>query len=391
MKNNHFNQKVNRKNTHSVKWDLIKPLNYPENTIALWVADMDFKVDPMIIEALQQKIDHAIFGYHLPIKEYQQSVCHWLFTRHQADLSKATMISTHGVVNGIAMCIETLTNPNDAVLILEPVYHPFKELIIKNNRKASIQNLKLEQGQYGIDYKQLEETIIRDDVKMMIFCSPHNPVGKVWSKQELISIMDICMKYDVLVISDEIHMDFVYPTNTHHVLVSLNKKYQDYVITLVSASKTFNLADTKIAELFVYQQQYASKITQFIERLGLSSVSGLSQVAQQAAYTYGSDYVDELLKVIANNKQIVESMLKQANSKIKIIEPQGLYLLWLDFRAYKKDPEAIMDQLLYKANVWLNNGSMFGESGQGFFRMNLASTPDLIQEATHRIIQAFDY
>jgi cystathionine beta-lyase len=390
MKKDYFTQPVNRKDTHSIKWDLIKLHEYPKDVIPLWVADMDFKTEPKIVEALQKKVDHKIFGYHLPIGGYHQSVVDWCFIRHQADLSQATMISTFGVVNGVATCIETLTKSKDHILIFEPVYHPFKRLIEDNNRIASINELVLSNGLYTMDFEALEDIIQHDDVKMVILCSPHNPIGRVWKKEELEALMEVCMKYNLIVLSDEIHMDFVYPHHQHHVLVTLNTTYQKHVITLTSASKTFNLADTKVAQLFVYNQDYATKIKDFYQRLGLYSVSGWSQSAQEAAFKYGADYADELMRVIVSNKEKVVSMLEQANSKIKVIEPEGLYLLWLDFRAYKKDPEEIMDQLLYQAKVWLNNGSMFGKSGKGFFRMNLATTPELIEEATRRIIDSFD-
>ena len=390
MKTKQFNRPTQRKNTNSVKWDLIKLQEYPEDTIPLWVADMDFQTDAHVIEALQQKIDHQIFGYHLPVDGYQQAVVDWCKTRHNADLSEATMINTFGVVNGVATSIFALTNPKDHILIFEPVYHPFKRLIEENDRITTISNLVFNENQYTMNFEEVKRLIELDDVKMLILCSPHNPVGRVWHKDELITLMEICLKNDVIVLSDEIHMDFVYPNHYHHMLVALDKRYQNNVLTFVSASKTFNLADTKIAQLFVYNQDFVSKINEVYKRLGLSSPTGWSQVAQKAAYEHGADYADQLMKTIVSNKELVVNLLKQANSKIKVIEPEGMYLLWLDFRAYQKDPEQIMDQLLYQAKVWLNNGSIFGELGSGFFRMNLATNSALLEEATRRIIEVFD-
>lgn len=390
MKTSNFKQSINRKNSSSVKWDLIEMNHYPEETIPLWVADMDFKTDPHVVEALQAQLDHGIFGYHLPIEGYHQAVLDWCLKRHHADLSQATMINTHGVVNGIATSIVALTNPKDHVLILEPVYHPFKRLILDNDRMVSISNLLLNDGYYQMNLKEIELLIQKDKVKMLIFCSPHNPVGRVWKKDELVSLMEICLKHHVIVLSDEIHMDFVYPIQTHHMLVTLDPRYEAYVLTFISASKTFNLADSKIAQLFVYNQEYSKKIKEVYDRLGMSSVSGWSQVAQKAAYKYGDEFADELMEMIVFNKELVENKLKQAKSQIKIIQPEGLYLLWLDFRAFKKDPKQIMDQLLYQAKVWLNDGSSFGDSGSGFFRMNIATTPDIVEEAITRIISVFD-
>lgn len=390
MKNNHFNYPVQRKNTCSVKWDLIKLQGYPEDVIPLWVADTDFQTEPHVIKALQKKLDHQLFGYHLPVDGYKQAVLNWCKTRHNADLSEATIINTFGVVNGIATSIAALTDLGDHILIFEPVYHPFKRLIEDNQRNTTISNLVFDGTKYMMDFKEIEQLIVRDNVKMVIFCSPHNPVGRVWLEEESNALMELCVQYNVIVLSDEIHMDFVYPNHQHRMLVTLDPKYQEHVLTFISASKTFNLADTKIAQLVVYNPHFVEKINDVYKRLGLSSMSGWSQVAQEAAYTHGGHYADQLMNVIVSNKELVVGMLKQANSKIKVVEPEGMYLLWLDFRAYKKDPEQIMDQLLYEAKVWLNNGSIFGESGNGFFRMNLATRPELLEEATQRIIRIFD-
>ncbi|NLA78588.1 MAG: aminotransferase class I/II-fold pyridoxal phosphate-dependent enzyme, partial [Erysipelothrix sp.] len=312
----------------------------------------------------------------------------WCSSRHNADLSEATLITTPGVVSGIGAVINALTDENDGILIMEPVYHPFRRMIEVNKRRTVVSELSLNDGYYTLNMKDIEEKIVNEAVKMVIFCTPANPIGRVWTIQELKQVADVCQKHGVILISDEIHMDFVFPQAKHHMLVTLNPAYRDFVITLISASKTFNLADTHTSQLFVYNQTYVEKIEQIYARLGITRQSGFALEAQAAAYRNGHQYVDDVNAVILENKKIVETILEP--TKIKITKSEGLYLLWLDFRAYKKDVNDIMDLLLNKAHVWLINGEVFGKSGTGFFRMNIASDPMLVKEACTRMAAVFN-
>ncbi len=387
MKKYLFNHQ-SRKNTNSLKWDSILLNGYSEQVIPMWVADMDFISEPHAIVALEKKVAQKTYGYGLEDQGYREAILSWCSSRHNADLSEATLITTPGVVSGIGAVINALTDENDGILIMEPVYHPFRRMIEVNKRRTVVSELSLNDGYYTLNMKDIEEKIINEAVKMVIFCTPANPIGRVWTIQELKQVADVCQKHGVILISDEIHMDFVFPQAKHHMLVTLNPAYRDFVITLISASKTFNLADTHTSQLFVYNQTYVEKIEQIYARLGITRHSGFALEAQAAAYRNGHQYVDDVNAVILENKKIVETLLEP--TKIKITKSEGLYLLWLDFRAYKKDANDIMNLLLNKAHVWLINGEVFGKSGTGFFRMNIASDPMLVKEACTRIAAVFN-
>lgn len=377
-----------RKNTNSVKWDSITKKGYPDKVIPMWVADMDFISEPHAIEMLKKKIDQKTFGYSFEDNNYRDAILSWCKTRHNADLSKATLITTPGVVSAIGAIINALTKEGDGILIMEPVYHPFRRMIEVNERKTVVSELVFHQGHYQLNLVDIKNKIVEHGVKLMIFCSPANPVGRVWTLSELRAIADLCQSYGVILISDEIHMDFVFDEYKHHMLVSLKPSYEDFVITLISATKTFNLADTHTSQLFVFNQDYAQKIQRIYERLGINVQSSFAIEAQMAAYQHGHQYVDYINQIILENKKLVENTLK--DTKIKITRSEGLYLLWLDFRAYQKDAQELMDILLYQAKVWLINGEVFGSSGSGFFRMNIASDPKLIEEACQRIVSVFN-
>lgn len=387
MKTNILNKSVSRKQTNSIKWDSISKMGYGEDVIPMWVADMDFLSEPHAIDAINNKIQHGILGYSFVDDEYEQAVKSWCLKYHQTDLSEATLISTPGVVSGIGACIQALTSKNDSVLIMEPVYHPFRKMIEINQRKVVVSELEYHDLRYTMNFVDIEAKIKKENVKMIIFCSPHNPVGRVWTKSELIQLASLCHKYQVVLISDEIHMDFVFPSFKHTMLVGIDQSYQDFVITLVSASKTFNLADTHMSQLFVYHDDYASKIKDVYNQLGLSHLSSLGIEAQKEAYKHGKEYINQVNEIIYSNRSIVMDTLK--DTKIRIIEAEGLYLLWLDFSDYKKEPSQLMDILIRQAKVWLHNGEVFGKSGKGFFRMNIATNPEIVQKACNQIRDTF--
>jgi cystathionine beta-lyase len=391
MDKNKFNQIKNRKNSNSIKWDLGVKQGFDDDVIPLWVADTDFETDDAVIDALKEKVEHKLFGYHLSNDDYKDAVAFWCLSRHDTIIDSQTILSTPGVVSAIAASILALTKPQDAILIFEPVYHPFRKMIQINQRDVVVSELVCDQhNHYSIDFDDAEQKIVQHHVKMMIFCSPHNPVGRVWTPQELHQIARISQKHNVILISDEIHMDFVFKPNKHQMLIGLDDAYKQFVITLISASKTFNLADTKTSQAIIYNDDFYKRIAFEFEKVGIMSTSGWGQIAQQAAYTHGARYVDQMNQHIETNKQLVIDLLQKHKSKIKVTDNEGLYLLWLDFRAYEKNHQDMMNLLLHDAKVWLHNGSVFGNSGQGFFRMNIATSTELVRKATLQIIDVFN-
>jgi len=387
MKTKIIDHHVSRKDTNSIKWDSVEKLGYPKDVIPMWVADMDFLSEPHAVAVLQEKSNHGILGYSFADDDYEKAVKKWCWDNHQTDLSKATLISTPGVVSAVGACIQALTNQEDTVLIMEPVYHPFRKMIEINQRKVVVSELVIDSMSYKMDFADIESKIVLNNVKMVVFCSPHNPVGRVWTKEELLQLAQLCNTHQVVLISDEIHMDFVYPNHTHAMLVGLDTSYQEFVITLISASKTFNLADTHTSQLFVFNQLYADKIQQVYNKLGLNRLSSIGIEAQKQAYTHGQVYVKQVNETIQENRKIVNKVF--ADTKIKVMNSEGLYLLWLDFRAYEKEPSQLMELLIQQAKVWLINGEVFGKSGQGFFRMNIATSPQLVLKACNQIKEVF--
>lgn len=392
MKKDKFNQLKNRKNSNCIKWDLMTKLNYDPDVIPMWVADTDFETDDAVIDALKERVDHKLFGYHLSHDQYKDAIVSWCAIRHHTTIDPRAILSTPGVVSAIAATIQALTKKDDAIMIFEPVYHPFKKMIQINNRHVVVSELLCDEtNHYSINFEDMDYQIKHQHVKMMIFCSPHNPVGRVWTQEELHQLAQICQMHNVILVSDEIHMDFVYTPHQHHMLIGLDDAYKDFVITLISASKTFNLADTKTSQAIIYNTSYYRSISHEFEKLGITTTSGWGQIAQQAAYTHGGHYVDQMIEHLQTNKQIVIDLLQDNDSLIKVTDSEGLYLLWLDFRAYKKDHQELMDILLKQAKVWLHNGSIFGQTGHGFFRMNIATSTTLVKQATQQIIDVFRY
>ncbi len=387
MKTKINDSSLSRKQTNSIKWDSLEKMGFDKDVIPMWVADMDFLSEPHAVAAINEKVEHGVLGYSFTTDEYDKAVKSWCLNNHQTDLENATLISTPGVVSGIGACIQALTNEKDAILIMEPVYHPFRKMIEINKRKVVVSELEMYDFSYKINFDDIETKLKLEHVKMVIFCSPHNPVGRVWTKDELNQLASLCKEYNVLLLSDEIHMDFVYPKYKHTMLVGLDQSYQDFVITLISASKTFNLADTHTSQLFVYNQKHAKKIQHVYEKLGLNRLSAIGTLAQQQAYKNGKAYVEQVNQIIWNNRKIVLDTLQ--DTKIQVTNSQGLYLLWLDFRAYKKEPSELMDLLIQQAKVWLHNGEIFGKSGQGFFRMNIATNPERVLKACTQIKHVF--
>lgn len=366
----HFDELNQRRNTRSVKWDThlrsgVNPEAYP-----LWVADMDFKTLPEITQALQNEVATGIYGYSFETDDYKNSVIQWLKRRHHWEIEAEWIISTPGVVSAINATLQALTQEGEYILIQEPVYHPFKRSILENGRVPISSDLVLMDGHYSIDFNDFEEKA--KQARLFILCNPHNPVGRVFTKEELNKMVDICKKYKVEIIADEIHMEFVYPPYHHEVCAHLRPDYADHIITLMAASKTFNLAAFSVSQMIVSNPESMKSIQKVYAKLGFHGNTTLGLLASEIAYTQGDAYVDDLVAYLNESIQWVKEFLKNNIPQIKLIEPQGLYLLWLDFRELKISQDELKLRLQDNAKLWLNDGAMFGSQGQGFMRMNIA-------------------
>jgi len=385
-----FEDKINRKNTNSIKWDGHEKFNIHPDAIPLWVADMDFRTLPEITQALNKQVDFGVYGYAFEPESYFESIIGWMKRRHQWEIQKEWILTTPGVVSGVNACILAFTQESDSILIQEPVYHPFKNSIKYNKRIPIVNELVRKDTHYSIDYIDFENKIVENNVKLFILCSPHNPVGRVWLKEELIKMADICHKHNVIIVSDEIHMDFIFKGHEHHVLVNLKPEYQEFVITLVAPSKSFNLAAFKVSQLITANLDYKKRVEHEYERLGFHGHNTFGLLACEVAYRSGDQFMDDVVEYIYLNIQFIKEYVSTHISQIKVMDIEGTYLLWLDMSALQLDQRQLMEFLNQKAHLWFNDGSIFGDSGKGFVRMNCATQRDIIKQSLDQLKNAIN-
>ncbi len=385
-----FDRVYERKNTNSLKYDFAAERGKPENILPLWVADMDFRAPDGVITALKEKAEHGIFGYSEPKEEYFSAYREWFLNRHgwYADTDK--LVLSCGVVYALCTLIRILTKEGDGVLICQPVYYPFQESIIENRRKLVVSRLVEKDGVYSIDFDDFERKIVENGVKLFILCSPHNPVGRVWTREELERLGNICLKHGVFVVSDEIHCDFVYEGYRHTVFASINKQFEKNCAVCTAPTKTFNLAGLHNANIYIYDDKIREAYKAELNRQGYSQSNVMGIVACQAAYSWGAEWLDELKIYLKGNVDFVREYLKNNIPKIKLIEPQGTYLLWLDCSGLGLTVKQLRDFIVNKAGLWLDDGYIFGEGGGGFERINIACPRSVIQTALEKLKRAAD-
>ena len=390
-KNINFDEHVERKNADSLKFDFAVQRGMPADVLPLWVADMDFKTSSYILDEIKKRVDHGIFGYTESGDKYNKAVLGWLNKHHGLNVDAEWIVKTPGVVFALAMAVRAYTEENDYVLIQQPVYYPFSGVIKDNNRKVLSNDLVLsEDGKYQIDFEDFEKKIVDYSVKLFILCSPHNPIGRVWTKDELKTLADICIKHNVIVISDEIHSDFVFEGFKHTPLLNIDKRLSDLCITCTSPAKTFNLAGLQISNIIIPNKKLRIKFAKEIYAAGYSQLNTIGLTACEAAYTYGEEWYNALMKYLQNNLLFVREYLQNELPQVKLIEPEGTYLIWLDFRGLGLSDEALEDLIINKAKLWLDSGAIFGKVGAGFQRINIATQKLVVKEALDRIKNAIN-
>lgn len=380
-----FDTIINRKNSHSLKYDFAAERGKKENILPLWVADMDFKVAPEITEALEKGIRHGIYGYSESKTDYFKAVQKWFLEKHNYEVKEEWMIKTPGVVFAIAQAIRAFTKEGDYVLIQSPVYYPFRETIEANGRKTAANSLLLKDGHYEIDFEDFERQIVEKRIKLFILCNPHNPVGRVWTQEELTRLGDICVKNQVLVISDEIHCDFTYPGFQHRVFAGIKKEFEKITIHCTSPSKTFNLAGLQVSNIFIAEESLREAFVKAVTQVGYSQISLPGIIACEAAYTHGDKWLEELKGYLKQNLDFVRAYLEKEIPQVKLTEPEGTYLIWLDFRGLGLSKEARHHLIEEKAGLWTDEGEIFGAEGEGFERINIACPRKTLEEALNRI------
>ena len=381
-----FNTIINRYGTNSIKFDFAAERGKPEGVLPLWVADMDFQAPPEVLADMQQSVAHGIFGYTEPKNSYFEAVSRWFSERFDYHVQHHEMVLAPGLVFGLAQAIRAYTEMNDAVLVQTPVYHPFYSIIQDNGRQLVTNPLVYSNGKYSIDFTDFEQKIITHKVKLFLLCSPHNPVGRVWTRSELERLNEICIRHRVLVVSDEIHCDFVWGTHSHTCFGTLNHN----AIVATAPSKTFNLAGLQASNMFIKNADLRKKLITEIVRSGYHQLSTLGLVSCESAYTKGAAWLAELKTYLEGNICFVREFLTSRLPRIQLVEPQAMYLLWLDFSAYKLSHAELDRKITHEAQLWLNSGTMFGAEGSGFQRINIASPKPIIAQALEQLEKAFN-
>lgn len=384
-----FDQLTERKNTNSLKYDFAAKRGKPEGLIPLWVADMDFQTSSYIQDALAEQARHGIWGYSEPSESYFQTVKDWMKKRHGWEVEEKWLVKTPGVVFALAMAVKAFTQPGDAVLIQKPVYYPFYEVVADNGRRVVNSPLLEKDGTYQMDFEDLEAKIVNEDVKLLLLCNPHNPVGRAWSREELIRLGDLCLKHNVFVVSDEIHADFVL-SGKHNVFMTLKDEYRNITITCTSPGKTFNLAGLQISNIFLPNAVLRRKFRAQINAAGYSQLNTDGLLACEAAYGHGEEWYQAMLAYLKDNIVFVREYLETNIPQVRLVEPEATYLLWLDFRSLQLSEEELENLIIKKAGLWLDRGSMFGEEGKGFERLNAACPRSTLKQALKQLAEAVE-
>lgn len=386
-----FESLISRKNVGSSKWNLMQKINnnLADNIIPFSVADMEFKSPPQISEGLKKYIDSSILGYTVATEEYYKAVCSWMERRHNWNIDKEWILEFPGVVPALYTIVRALTKEDDGVLVMTPVYYPFYKSIESNKRRLIKNKLVLKNNHYEIDFEDLEEKAKKESTKLLILCNPHNPVGRVWTEEELIKIGRICIDNDVLIVSDEIHFDLIMPEYKHTVFANISEEFTKSSVICTAPSKTFNLAGLQTSNIIVSNKEIRHKILrEYRTSTGNSLLNAFGYKACEIAYNECGEWLDELIKIIHENKTYVENFINKNLPEIKIINLEGTYLQWLDFRALEKDHLALEKFMQLEAQLFLDEGYVFGEEGRGFERINLACPTKVLEEALDRLFQA---
>lgn len=380
-----FDKIIDRRNTRCLKYDFAKRRGMSEDVLPLWVADMDFETSSYIEDALIERAKHGIFGYSEVQTPYFEIVRDWMKRHHNWDTQEKWLIKTPGVVFALAMAVKAYTQPGDSVLLQLPVYYPFSEVIVDNGRKAVSNDLYLgDDDRYHIDFEDFEQKIIDEKIKLFFLCNPHNPVGRVWTESELIRLGDICVKHGVIVVSDEIHQDFVFK-GKHHVFANLKKEFENISITCTSPSKTFNLASMLISNIFIPNTELRRKFRKEVDASGISQLSVMGLVACETAYSKGEQWYQAMLAYISDNINFVKKYVEKNLPGVNMINTEGTYLVWLDFRKTGLSVSELENLIVHKAKLWLDSGRIFGKCGEGFQRINTACPRSVLKEALDRI------
>ena len=392
MKNN-FDEIVNRRNTYSIKWDggnLLKQIGltkrYDEETIPLFTADMDLPVPQSLVDALHKTVDNRIYGYSIFPDEYYEAIQYWFKKRHNWEIDRKSIVYSPGTVHAINMAVRAYTEPGDGIIIQRPVYPPFTSAIQDNGRVVVNNALKRDENNiYSIDFEDFEMKAREESTKMFILCNPHNPTGRIFTPDELKRLYDICKKYDVLIVADEIHGDLI-RCDQQFTPIAMVADDSELLITCTAINKTFNVAGLHCTNLIIPNGKLRNRL---IKTMGNQLASPFTIAALIAVYTEGEEWLEELKEYIDGTMKMVKEFLEEHMPKVKVQIPEGTYIMWMDFSGYGITPEEVHERIYHRANVILEDGSKFGEEGNTFQRICIPSPRPIIKEAIERIAREF--
>ena len=383
-----FDEVIDRRNTNSLKYDFSVERGRPADVLPLWVADMDFRAPEPVLSALRASVEHGIFGYSDVKGDYFEAVSDWFQTRFGWETKPEWLVKTPGVVFALAMAVRALTLPGDSVLIQPPVYYPFFSVIRNNGRNIVESPLVYENGSYTIDFADFERRIVEEDVKLFILCSPHNPVGRVWTHDELQQIGRICQAHGVYVVSDEIHCDFAFPEHSHSIFLKAVPGLSDRSIVCTAPSKTFNLAGLQVSNIFIPGKDVRAKFKKEMDSAGYFQLNTLGLVACQAAYKSGGEWLEQCRMYLRDNLNFLQAFLSERIPQIRLVEPEGTYFAWLDCSGLDLCRHDLNDLIVKRARLWLDAGHIFGQSSAQFQRIVLACPRSILSQALEQLEQA---
>ena len=386
-----FDQVVNRRGTGSAKYDSAEKRGLPQSVLPLWVADMDFPAAPPILDALQERLNHGIFGYTEPQDAYHQAIIDWWRDQHGYTVQRQWIMDSPGVIASLCAAIRAFTKPGESVMVQSPVYGPFYNAVKYNDRNLVICPLDYSEREYNIDFEEFRHTIETNEVKLFVLCSPHNPVGRVWTKLELEKIGTICLQNGVTIVSDEIHCDFTAPDHTHSVFAGLNRRFEQITVTLASPTKTFNLSGLQVSHVFIANDELRRAWIREARSMGMDAPNVMGLIAAQAAYEHGLDWLNRLRVYINANEAFVREFMRQYLPSIHVVHRQGTYLLWLDCWGTGFTHAEMNTRLTDRGKLWFYDGKEFGDDGEGFQRLNLAAPREIMSEAMMRLSVAFSH
>lgn len=390
MKESIFEEHINRENTGSVKWDKnsLKSLYGREDVLPMWVADMDFPSPEGIQKALIERLNHPIFGYTVPSETVFTEIQSWLRDQHSWPITKEWISFSSGVVSAIGTTIQAFTNPGDKILVQSPVYTPFFDMIKNNDREVVNSPLIIEDDRFKIDFTDFEDKL-KSGVKLFLFCSPHNPGGRVWTKDELLRIGELCVKYNVIIVSDEIHADLFHSTSRHYPIASLSEQLSDITVTLMAPSKTFNIAGIQASFLITSNEKLQNQLQKAQTKLAFHGLNILALTAMEAAYREGLPWLKDMIAYIEENIKVAEEFIAAEIPALHVMHPDASYLLWIDCRDLGLNDKEIKERLIHQGKLALEPGSKYGPGGEGFVRMNIGCSRSVLLDGLNRLKLAF--